>query len=278
MERVIKICDNSQLYEVAVLHTDVRKETYKGILRDEYLDTLNYSYVYNKWVKFKEKDDREILIYEENGEILGFIAFTFRNIKTGYSEILNLHVKKEARHKGVGKSLIAAVAGCLEKNGIKSLQVCVVDGNYNAEGFYKSLGAQEICKFTELWGDWNVPQKRLIWENTFEIADRSAEDFVAFDYKDLTNVLKKNFILFGAGEYCDEFLKIFPDYKPQKIYDNNPEKWGSYKSGILIEKPEKNNNIIITSCFYSEIKKQLVEMNCENILEFYPWHDYNNGV
>ena len=272
---MVRICENSQLYEVAVLHTDVRKETYKGILKDEYLDTLNYPYVYEKWVKFKKKDDRELLIYEEDGEILGFVAFTFRNMKTECSEILNLHVKSKARRKGIGRKLIGAAASCLEKNGISRLHVCMVKGNVNAERFYKSLGAVEIGEFTELWGDWEVPQKRLVWENISEISDKSEYGFGMFDYNDLTNIMNKEFVLFGAGEYCDAFFKQFPNCKPLKIYDNDSKKWGTFKNGIPIEKPEIHDNVIITCCFYSEIRKQLIEMKCRNISEFYPWHDYS---
>lgn len=274
---MIRACEYSKLYELAVLHADVRKDVYKGILTDEYLETLTYSYVHDKWKRLYKREDREILIYEEKGEILGFIAFSYWNVKTGHSEVLNLHVKKEARRKGIGKALIAAVAGILKKIGISELQVCVVEGNVNAESFYKSLGAVEIGRFTEMWGQWEAPQKRLVWYDTTEMADDSMELPTMFCYDGLNKAIKKEFALFGAGEYCDAFFEQFPNCIPHKIFDNNPQKWGMLKHGVFVEKPVIYENVIIATRFYSEIKKQLTELGCENVSEFYPWHKYNNG-
>lgn len=265
--------DVRQLYEISKIHTDNRRRTYRGILDEKYLELINYEYTYEKWKKYVEKGDRDVILYEIDGEIAGFASMKFyRRPNCGY--LNNLHVREDMQHKGIGRALISAVASILKDMGIKSMEVCVVDGNSRAEELYCSLGAVLKKSFMTAWSGYPVHIKCLVWDDIDSISVYALPPRGDYQYDDIKKVLGKPFYLFGDGKFCDRFLQQFPQYVPEAIFDNNESKWGSYRNEILIDKPHRCDNVIITSCAYAEIEKQLMGIGCSNIVKFYPWHIY----
>ena len=63
-----------------------------------------------------------------------------------------LFVEEEARNGGAGKALMAAVISHAESIGAAELIWTVMDGNREAEGFYRSLGASPDLK----WNNWSL--------------------------------------------------------------------------------------------------------------------------
>lgn len=267
----IKFLENEQeLYEVARLHTDSIKNTYVGISEQEWLDSLNYEDSYKFWKRQWLRSDNEVILMKEGDEVVGFAMIIFFSVRAGIGLLDRLHVRKDMQHRGIGKRLIAASAGFLWNMGFDSLEVGVIEGNVRAEMVYKALGA-ELMRTYMLNG---LLRKRYIWNNLEELADKSVYKRLEYDYEQLYPVLECEFMLFGAGEYCDAFMDTFPDAVPKKIFDNDPQKWGMLKGGIVVEEPSKADNIIIATGYYSEIEKQMKELGCQNIVHYYPWHRY----
>lgn len=80
--------------------------------------------------------------------------------------------------------------------------------------------------------------------------------------------LQKKLVLFGTGIYYDFFLERYGHkYRPAYAVDNNKEKWGRNKNGVLVCDPavlreEKPENILIIVCSkkYQPILEQMKEL------------------
>jgi len=101
---------------------------------------------------FGDDPAAEVLIGELDGEPQGFALF-FRNFSTFEGRpgiyLEDLFVRPEARGKGLGKALIAAVAAEAVKHGCARFEWAVLDWNEPSIEFYHSLGAR-------MMGDWRV--------------------------------------------------------------------------------------------------------------------------
>jgi len=87
-------------------------------------------------------------------------------------------------------------------------------------------------------------------------------------YNPVLGLNDKKLILFGSGKYGDYFLdKYGARYKVDFIIDNNSEKWGTEKRGIVIKSPDEIHSliygtyrIVITVANYQPIIDQLRSM------------------
>lgn len=91
---------------------------------------------------------------------------------------------------------------------------------------------------------------------------------------EIENNLKRyhEFVLFGAGNMCRNYMKNYGDkYPPLFTCDNNPKLWGTTFEGLVVKNPAelrnlpKNYCVVICNSFYREIEVQLKEMGIENI-------------
>jgi hypothetical protein len=89
---------------------------------------------------------------------------------------------------------------------------------------------------------------------------------------------EKSLILFGAGSGLDLFCMNFPFIQAKYAVDNDKNKWGQIKNGLLIKDPlalyeedKENTVILITSVYYHAIAEQLKKMGFQekNIFGLY---------
>jgi GNAT superfamily N-acetyltransferase len=93
----------------------------------------------------------EVLVAEEGGALIGYALFfpvysTFRCQPGLYLE--DVFVRREARGRGHGKALLAAVARRALERGCGKLEWSVLDWNEPAIHFYQSLGAAPVGGWT----------------------------------------------------------------------------------------------------------------------------------
>ena len=260
-----------ELVEVAKIHVDNQRETYAGRLSQSYLESLSYEKVLEEWREWVRRKDRELLLYMVDDAVAGFASVRFFEKSPGCGMLSYLHVRKDMQHRGIGKYLISACAGLLYNMGIKSMQVTVIEGNHRAESLYRLYGAEFMPQLTHDY------HKRYGWKDISNIADLSILPRYSYDYESIKTVRGKEIILFGAGKYSECFIKQFPECVPIKIFDNDSHKHGTYQNGCKIEAPQRANNVVIAFSFYDEIESQLKNLQCQNIVRFYPWHDYNKA-
>lgn len=90
-------------------------------------------------------------IAEWDGEPVGFALWfynfsTFRGRHGIYLE--DLYVRESARGRGIGKALLAALAGRCRDEGLARLEWWVLDWNAPSIAFYESLGAVPMDEWT----------------------------------------------------------------------------------------------------------------------------------
>lgn len=83
----------------------------------------------------------------------------------------------------------------------------------------------------------------------------------------------KETVLFGASQYGKSALNLLENqHNIIGFIDNAPEKWGTIFCGYQVYSPdflhETSADVIITSSYADEIKKQLQQMNFWNYKVF----------
>lgn len=132
---------------VAKVHVDSWRTTYKGIIPDEYLTNLTYEGREQIWENnipkgnvFVAENEKEKIIgfstggKERSGEYQGFKG-----------ELYAIYILKEYQGQGIGRLLVKPIMEELEKSGIHSMLVLVLEDN-QSRLFYESLGAKVIDK------------------------------------------------------------------------------------------------------------------------------------
>ncbi len=93
----------------------------------------------------------EVVIGEADGVAHGFALF-FHNFSTFEGRpglyLEDLFVRPEARGVGLGKALLAHLAGLAIERGCARLEWSVLDWNETAIGFYRKLGAAAMDEWT----------------------------------------------------------------------------------------------------------------------------------
>lgn len=91
------------------------------------------------------------LVAEADGQVVG-LAVWFLNYSTWRGRhgiyLEDLYVTPEYRGRGLGRSLLAALAGVCIEHGYARLEWSVLDWNIDAINFYRALGAVPMAEWT----------------------------------------------------------------------------------------------------------------------------------
>ena len=105
---------------IAKLYISNWKETYKGLLSEDYLNGLTEGYAVEKWSKYLKNGNHIFVAYEEN-EFLGFVASKKDDEEENYWYLDSLHITENSRGKGIGTKLIYRVGQYALKHGYEYL-------------------------------------------------------------------------------------------------------------------------------------------------------------
>lgn len=274
---MIRFAEYKDIEQIAKIHVTLMKKTYVGIWNQSYLDSLNIEAKIKQLQGIIKRDDRKIIVYEENEEILGFVICVFfsRFIGNGLCDVL--YVRDDCQGRGIGKELVYAACEVLKSLGVSSMDIYCAKGNVKAENFYRKLGAvpdgYKVCTYT---GEETISNRFYLKEIECYSSDLVVPSF-SYDYDSLYPFLKEKFILFGAGNYCEAFMDQFGNTCiPKYIFDNNEKMQGKFINGVQITKAQRTDcKIILTSSDVS-IRTQLEELGycASDMVEYYPWHKY----
>lgn len=275
---MIRFAEYKDIEQIAKIHVTLMKKTYVGIWNQSYLDSLNIEAKIKQLQGIIKRDDRKIIVYEENEEILGFVICVFfsRFIGNGLCDVL--YVRDDCQGRGIGKELVFAACEVLKSLGVSSMDIYCAKGNVKAENFYRKLGAvpdgYRVCTYT---GEETISNRFYLSGIERYGSDLEVPVF-SYDYDSLYSFLKTDFVLFGAGNYCEAFMEYLGDiYMPKYIFDNNEKIQGSSINGIQIIKAKKTDYKVILTSSDVIIRNQLKGLgyrDCD-MIEYYPWHNYN---
>ncbi len=132
---------------IAAVHVAAWRETYRGIVPDDYLDGLAVESRERGWRDRLARPVADSVVYvaeDAGGKVVGFASGRPREASdlayAAYAgELYAIYLLREAHGGGTGRALVRAVAGRLAERGMCSLLVWVLAENPSRR-FYEALG------------------------------------------------------------------------------------------------------------------------------------------
>ena len=140
-EYTIRLANQSDIEKIAKLYIKSWQKTYKGLLRQEYLDSLTVENLCKRWGEYILEEKHGIFVAVTKNELLGFGAFKPYHRIDDCIYIESLHVDESCQGSGIGSAIIKTIytVGSDEEYG--QMAVCLVKGNDKARELYTKLGA-----------------------------------------------------------------------------------------------------------------------------------------
>lgn len=160
---------------VARVHACAWRQTYRGMIPDGVLDSLEHAGHGRVWSDCITYDDHGLLVAEADGEVVGFSAFgPPRDPLIGADgEIYAICLLKRWQCRGIGSRLMGATASELVASGVKSVAGWVARDDVAALTFLRALGATfGMARIGSMPGRTFI-EMALVW-------DRAA-DLILFD-------------------------------------------------------------------------------------------------
>lgn len=162
-----RVADETDAENIALLHAQSWKRTYRGMMPDEFLDGPLLA---NRRAAWRERmaspaTDQWVCVALEESRLVGFVCvYGNENARWG-SYIDNLHVLPEFHRRGIGTSLMLHVAEWLCKRASHSgVYLWVMQANRRARAFYERLGARNSgVTMKRDPGDGWAPNCRYVW-------------------------------------------------------------------------------------------------------------------
>lgn len=131
--------------DIAKVHVDSWRTTYKGIVSDSFLESLSYEQREKMWRSGIEAN--QVYIAEDGeDQIVGFA--TGGKERTGkydayQGELYAIYLLEEAQGKGIGRQLVQSVVNNLKGKQLNSMLIWVLAEN-PACLFYEKLGGKKV--------------------------------------------------------------------------------------------------------------------------------------
>src|SRR5579872_3700497 len=128
---------------IATIHVEAWQTAYRGIVPDEYLDSLSIDSREPVWRKILLAAETSTWVVEESDVIVGWISAGRSRDTDGGSlagEVWAVYVAPAFWGKGVGRSLYARAEQHLRAEGFNAVTLWVLKDNERAVKFYHSIG------------------------------------------------------------------------------------------------------------------------------------------
>ena len=142
-----RIANQNDAARIAGLHSASWRDTYRGLLSDEFLNGDLVGERAKLWVErlATPNPKQRIVLAEAERGLAGF-ACAFGSDDPELGTLLdNLHVSREFQHQGIGTKLMLEIAcWCQAELPGEGLFLWVLEGNRPARRFYEQLGAVKV--------------------------------------------------------------------------------------------------------------------------------------
>jgi len=149
---IIRRAVPSDSADIARVHIDSWKTAYKGIIADDYLDSLSYEERDRWWFENLSSSGRLVFVAEDSTpesvekKIIGFCAGgrNHSSMDSDFASVLgSIYILQRHRGRGIGKALVHSLAVSLVEGGFSSMIVWVLSKNPYRR-FYESLGGKYV--------------------------------------------------------------------------------------------------------------------------------------
>jgi ribosomal protein S18 acetylase RimI-like enzyme len=164
---------------IAAVHVESWRETYPGMLPDDYLAEMDVRRYEDRWLRTLQDPYRRstVFVVEEAGRVVGFASCgRERDGDVRYDgELYAIYLLSAAQGQGHGRALVEAAADALALRAMTSMVVWVLRENAAARGFYERLGGvylrerpldlvacRDVPEVSYLWADTSVLRRRAV--------------------------------------------------------------------------------------------------------------------
>ncbi|SEO97936.1 GNAT family N-acetyltransferase [Paenibacillus sp. OV219] len=153
--------------QIASVHVKSWQTTYRGIIADDYLDSLSVDQRIRNWKwTFNNMNvhDRIFVAVADNGRIVGFAnGGGCREPERGYdSELYAIYLLEPYQRAGIGKQLFRHVRDALRNTDRSSMMLWVLADNPSLT-FYLAQGGQIIDQQEIRIGNEDLPELLIGW-------------------------------------------------------------------------------------------------------------------
>jgi GNAT superfamily N-acetyltransferase len=130
---------------IARVHVAAWEGAYRGLIPDSIIDARTVELRTEQWMpRLRESDRIAYVACDDGGRIQGFATAVPIDDSDGFESYLQtLYVTPEAWHRGIGRRLLAVIAGKLGELGAKNMALRTL--RYGAaRAFYERLGARLV--------------------------------------------------------------------------------------------------------------------------------------
>jgi GNAT superfamily N-acetyltransferase len=165
---------------IANLHAESWRRTYRGILRDEYLDAPVFDERETHWKNRLsspgDAEHQQVLLIEHASELVAFICVILDADPDWGALVDNLHVSAAWSGQRLGSKLMAsAAAWVIAHRPHTRLHLWVYETNVAARRFYERSGGEVVGHHTELAPDGTrIDAVRYGWRSPARLAAGAA--------------------------------------------------------------------------------------------------------
>jgi ribosomal protein S18 acetylase RimI-like enzyme len=168
---MIRLALPTDAAEIARVHVDSWRSSYRGLLADEFLDSLSEAGYTDRWRRVIGDGASRVFVVEEAGGIVGFASGgRERAGESGYEgELYAIYIVAGSQRKGHGRELLHAMAAALREKGLRDMIVWVLRDNTAAREFYERLGGTYVRAQPITIGPTTLEEVSYGWRSLDEI-------------------------------------------------------------------------------------------------------------
>jgi len=155
----IRQAGRDDIYKVATFLDDCWKTAYRGIISDEYLDSLPIKERNEGRLKRFDEGGTDFLMMFDDDRLIGAAVFG-KSFTEGYEEdgeVSAIYLREERIGKGYGHQLYMSIEQALAAKGFNNYVLDVMKDNVRAIQFYRAHGFEIVDDRSILIGDTNYP-------------------------------------------------------------------------------------------------------------------------
>ncbi|HYF63174.1 MAG TPA: GNAT family N-acetyltransferase [Herpetosiphonaceae bacterium] len=158
---------------IAHVHVAAWRTTYPGLMPQHIIDSRSEEAMTDRWSASLASGRGVALVAEIDGRVVGFVdggAERTGDYPPHDGEIYSLYVLKEFQGRGLGRELVAAMAGLLAPQ-FNGLLIWVLKGN-PAQRFYEALGGTYLIEKSVEFHDTTIQEIAYGWRDWSLVASR----------------------------------------------------------------------------------------------------------
>jgi GNAT superfamily N-acetyltransferase len=153
--------------EIARVQTASWQTSYRGILPDAILDTIDVAHrTAMRRELLLEGSGLHLVAYDvTHRDLVGFChAGASRRAGPAFAELYEIYLVDHAKRHGLGRELFNAVTQWCHGNGLPSLIIWVLEANHHARRFYEAVGGRPGARVHSTVRGHPVVEMSYVWE------------------------------------------------------------------------------------------------------------------